>query len=85
MTTTSLFAGLKDAKTFERGTYMKPGQYEVRIKRAIFKKTRAKGDAFILEFTVEKSNYDEAKRKAIGVGVGWGALNILGLLAARRG
>ena len=66
MTTTSnLFAGLRNAKTFERGTFLKEGQYEVRIKRAIFKKTRAKGDAFILEFTVEKSNYDEAKRKAI--------------------
>ena len=65
MTTTSLFAGLKDAKTFERGTYMKPGQYEVRIKRALFKKTRANGDAFIMEFVVEKSGYEEAKKKAI--------------------
>ncbi|MHB8563310.1 MAG: hypothetical protein ACYDDA_05050 [Acidiferrobacteraceae bacterium] len=63
--TTSLFAGLKDAKTFERGTYLKPGSYEVRVKRAIFKKTRANGDAYIMEFTIEKSGYEEAKRKAI--------------------
>ena len=65
MTTTSLFAGLKDAKTFERGTYLKAGQYEVRVKRALFKKTRANGDAFILEVTVEKSGYEDAKKKAI--------------------
>jgi len=64
-TTNSLFAGLRDAKTFERGTWLKEGSYEVRVKRAIFKKTRAKGDAFILEFTIEKSDYEEKKRKAI--------------------
>jgi hypothetical protein len=61
----NLFAGLRDAKTFERGTFLKPGQYDVRVKRAIFKKTRAKGDAFILEFVIERSNYEEAKKKAI--------------------
>lgn len=63
--TQSLFAGLKDAKTFERGTYLKPGSYEVRVKRALFKKTRANGDAFIMEVVVEKSGYEEAKKKAI--------------------
>jgi hypothetical protein len=65
MTTSNLFAGLRDAKTFDRGVWLKEGQYEVRVKRAIFKKTRAKGDAFILELTVEKSEYEDAKRKAI--------------------
>jgi hypothetical protein len=68
--TSNLFAGLKTAKTFERGTFLKTGasgsaMYEVRVKRAIFKKTRTKGDAFILEFTVEKSSYETDKRKAI--------------------
>jgi hypothetical protein len=63
--TASLFSGLKDAKTFDRGTFLKPGTYEVRVKRAIFKKTRAKGDAFILEFTVSRSDYENAKKKAI--------------------
>jgi hypothetical protein len=61
----NLFAGLKTAKTFERGTFVKPGQYEVRVKRAIYKKTRVKGDAFILEFTIEKSTYEADKKKAI--------------------
>jgi hypothetical protein len=65
MTTGNLFRGLREAKTFERGTFLKEGIYEVRVKRAIFKKTRVKGDAFIMEFTVEKSNYEEAKKKAI--------------------
>jgi len=65
MNTSNLFAGLKDAKTFERGTFLKPGQYQVRVKRAIFKKTRVKGDAFIMEFTIEKSSYEEEKKKAI--------------------
>jgi hypothetical protein len=63
--TNNLFAGLRSAKTFERGTFLKPGSYEVRVKRAIFKKTRTKGDAFILEFTVERSTYEADKKKAI--------------------
>jgi len=65
MTTGNLFRGLREAKVFERGTFLKEGLYEVRIKRAIYKKTRAKGDAFILEFRVEKSNYEEKKKAAI--------------------
>ena len=65
MDTNNLFAGLKNAKTFERGTFLKPGTYLVRVKRAIFKKTRAKGDAFILEFTIEQSTYEADKKKAI--------------------
>ena len=65
MNTSNLFAGLKSAKTFERGTFLKAGNYEVRVKRAIFKKTRTKGDAFILEVTVEKSAYEVEKKKAI--------------------
>ena len=65
MTTSNLFAGLRDAKTFDRGTYLKAGTYEVRIKRALFKKTRANGDAFIVEFVVEKSEYEARKKAAI--------------------
>ena len=65
MNTNSLFKGLRDAKTFERGTFLKPGSYEVRVKRAIFKKTRTKGDAYILEFTIERSTYETDKKKAI--------------------
>lgn len=65
MTTGNLFRGLREAKVFERGSFLKEGLYEVRVKRAIYKKTRAKGDAFILEFGVEKSNYEEKKKSAI--------------------
>jgi len=64
-TTNNLFAGLRDAKTFDRGTFLKAGIYEVRVKRAIFKKTRAKGDAFILEFTIERSEYERKKKEMI--------------------
>ncbi|HKM55742.1 MAG TPA: hypothetical protein VJY33_20220 [Isosphaeraceae bacterium] len=64
-TTGNLFRGLREAQAFERGTYLKEGIYEVRVKRAIYKKTRAKGDAYILELKVEKSTYEESKRKAI--------------------
>jgi hypothetical protein len=56
---TNLFAGLKDAKTTNKNPFLRPGRYEVRVKSAIYKVTRNKGDAFILEFTIEKSNYDE--------------------------
>ncbi len=41
------------------------------------------GDA--LTFAVSPNEDDASRRKAVGVGVGWGALNLLGLLAARRG
>lgn len=61
----NLFAGLRDAKTFDRGTFLRAGQYVVKVKRAIYKKTRAKGDAFILEFSVEESNYESAKHSAV--------------------
>jgi hypothetical protein len=41
------------------------------------------GDA--LTFAASPNEDEAARRKAIGVGVGWGALNLLGLLAARKG
>ncbi|MGI9003767.1 MAG: hypothetical protein ACR2GH_19315 [Pseudonocardia sp.] len=40
------------------------------------------GDA--LTFAVSPNADPAAKRKAIGVGVGWGALNVIGLLVSRR-
>jgi hypothetical protein len=48
----NLFAGLKDAKTYDRGTFLKPGIYTLKVKRAVFKRTRKNYDAFILEFEV---------------------------------
>lgn len=65
MTTSNLFAGLRDAKTFDKNPHLRPGQYKIRVTRGIFKKTRSKGDAFILEFKVEESNYEQKKREAL--------------------
>jgi hypothetical protein len=41
------------------------------------------GDAAV--FALSDNDDADARRKAVAVGVGWGALNLLGLLAARRG
>lgn len=41
------------------------------------------GDA--LTFALSPNDDPSARKKAVAVGVGWGALNLLGLLAARRG
>ncbi len=40
------------------------------------------GDALV--FAASPNDDPAARRKAIAVGVGWGALNVIGLLAARR-
>lgn len=63
--TNNLFSGLKNAKVTDRGVWLKEGQYQIRVKKAIYKKTRTKGDAYILEFMIERSNYDAAKKKAV--------------------
>jgi hypothetical protein len=41
------------------------------------------GDA--LTFALSPNEDPNARKKAVAVGVGWGALNLLGLLTARRG
>lgn len=56
----SPFAGLAQAKTSERSAYLNPGLYKVQVKKCIWKTTRGKGDAFIMEFTVLESNFDPA-------------------------
>jgi hypothetical protein len=58
-TTSGLFGGLKDAFVGGKRPYMKPGTYVVRVIKAQYYVTRNKGDAFILEFEVVKSNYEE--------------------------
>lgn len=40
------------------------------------------GDALV--FALSPNEDPAARRKAVGVGVGWGALNLVGLLVARR-
>ena len=47
-----LWAGLKDAQTFERGTFLKPGSYTLRIVNGLTKNTIKSGEAFIIEFEV---------------------------------
>jgi hypothetical protein len=49
---TNLFAWLRDAKVTERGTFLQPGRYTVKVKRALWKRTRKNYDAFILEFGI---------------------------------
>ena len=61
----NLFAGLRDAKTFDRGVWLKTGTYAVRVKRALMKQTRAKGPAYILEFLIERSTYENDKKHAV--------------------
>ena len=54
-----LFDGLRNAKTSDKGVWLKEGVYQVRVKRALYKKTRSKGDAFILEITVETQKKED--------------------------
>jgi hypothetical protein len=75
----SLFAGLREAKTFERGNYLREGQYLVKVKRCMYKVTRAKGDAFILEFEIVTSDYEDRKAKFLAAwpkeqSLDWGEL-----------
>ena len=61
----NIFSGVAAAKTSERGAFCNPGQYLVRVKRTLTKRTRKGYDAFILEFGIEKSNYAKLKEEAI--------------------
>src|SRR5271169_537156 len=63
MNTGNLFAGLRGATVSDRAPWLREGQYVIRVKRAIWKVTRTKGDAFILEVMVERSNYQTVKKK----------------------
>jgi hypothetical protein len=60
-----MFAGLRSAKVSDKGVWLREGKYLIRVKRGVYKQTRKKGDAFILEFQIEKSNYDEVKQKTL--------------------
>jgi hypothetical protein len=62
---TNLFAGLKNAKTSERGSYFTPGKYTVKVVKGVKFRTRKNYDAFILEMQVIKSEYENAKEQAI--------------------
>jgi hypothetical protein len=54
-----LFSGLRNAQVGgAKKPYMHPGVYVVKVQKAVYKATRKKGDAFILEFEVVQSNYE---------------------------
>ena len=50
-----IFDGLKDAKTYEKGSYLSAGAYTLQIEKTIVKDTRKSGTGFIVEFKVIKS------------------------------
>ena len=43
------FAGLRDAKTYEQGSYLSEGRYTLKICKSLVKDTRKSGSAFIVE------------------------------------
>lgn len=51
----SIFEGLNNAPTFERGQYMNPGIYDVRINRVLAKNTQSSGLATIVEMEIVNS------------------------------
>lgn len=54
-----LFNGIADAEIFERGTYFSPGfDGVVKVEKVIAKRTRASGDAFIVEMRVVDGGTD---------------------------
>jgi hypothetical protein len=62
---TNMFAGLRDAKTTTKGAYLRPGRYEVRVTGVVYIPVFAGGNAFIVNFVIERSNYEESLATAI--------------------
>lgn len=61
--------GLDKAQTFERGVFLKPGIYDLKIKRCLDKTTRKSGQAFIVEFEVLATNNPSVHQ--VGQTVSW--------------
>jgi uncharacterized protein YqfA (UPF0365 family) len=58
-TQASVFDGIADANIYDRGRFAEPNfNGVVRITKTIYKQTRAKGTAFIVELEVEESNLE---------------------------
>lgn len=65
-----LWDGIEDAELFERGVYLKPNFVGmVEVERTILKRTRAIGDAFIVEMRVIETNMPE--EHPVGQKVSW--------------
>jgi hypothetical protein len=64
-----LWAGLKDAQTFDRGTFLKPGSYTLKITNCLTKNTVKSGEAFIVEFEVLETT--DPVNHAVGTKASW--------------
>jgi len=62
---TNLFPGLRDAKTVTKTPYLRPGKYEVQVRRASYFPVLAGGHGFVLEFNILKSNYEDKLTEAL--------------------
>lgn len=63
-----IWDNLPGAEVYDRGVFLKPGTYTLRIKNAVDKNTRKSGRALILEFEVlESSNHEHM----VGTSVTW--------------
>lgn len=51
-----LWSGLKDAQTFDRGTFFKPGAYTLKIVNCLTKQTVKSGEGFIVEFEIMETS-----------------------------
>lgn len=50
------WSGLKDAQTFDRGTYFKPGAFTLKVLNCLTKQTQKSGEGFIVEFEVMETS-----------------------------
>jgi hypothetical protein len=53
------FRGLREAKTFNSGSFLDNGRYRLKIQKCIYKKLNAGGNAFIVEATVLESTNEK--------------------------
>lgn len=57
------FAGMRDAKMYDKGVPLTPGTYALEVTKCLYKNTR-KGPAFIVEFNVLATTNDAEHPKA---------------------
>ncbi len=64
-----LWSGLKDAQTFDRGTYLNPGNYTLKVVNCLTKQTQKSGEGFIVEFEILESS--DPVNHAVGTKASW--------------
>ena len=60
------FDGLNDAKTFDQGNYLGPGNYLLKVTKCLLKDSFASGTCFVTEFEVLESDNPEHKPGSSG-------------------